>query len=65
MPDYLKHLLKELENHFLEPFSLEEYAARIGLSNYHLPREFRKYVGTTMNEYVITMRLNSAKELLR
>ena len=65
MPDYLKHLLKELENHFLEPFSLEEYAARIGLSKYHLSRDFRKYVGTTMNEYVITMRLNYAKELLR
>ncbi|NBI91344.1 AraC family transcriptional regulator [Lachnospiraceae bacterium] len=65
MPDSIKAVLKDLENHFLEPFSLDETAGRTGLSKYHLSREFRKYVGTTMNEYVITMRLNYAKELLR
>lgn len=65
MPDYLKKALKDLENHFLEPFALEDTARRVGISKYHLSREFRKYVGTTMNEYVITLRLNYAKELLR
>lgn len=65
MPDYIKTTLKELEKHFLEPFSLETLAASIGVSKYHLSREFKKYIGTTLNEYVITLRLNYAKELLR
>ena len=65
MPDYIKTTLKELEKHFLEPFSLENLAAAIGVSKYHLSREFKKYIGTTLNEYVITLRLNYAKELLR
>lgn len=65
IPDYLKQTLKELEKHFLEPFSLEKLAASIGVSKYHLSREFKKYIGTTLNEYVITLRLNYAKELLR
>lgn len=64
MPDYIKTTLKELEKHFLEPFSLENLAAAIGVSKYHLSREFKKYIGTTLNEYVITLRLNYAKELL-
>ncbi len=65
MPDYIKTCLKELENHFLEPFSLDELSASIGLSKYHLSREFKKYIGTTLNEYIITLRLTYAKELLR
>lgn len=65
IPDYIKAALKELENHFLEPFSLETLSASIGISKYHLSREFKKYIGTTLNEYVITLRLNYAKELLR
>ena len=65
MPDYIKTTLKELEKHFLEHFSLENLAASIGVSKYHLSREFKKYIGTTLNEYVITLRLNYAKELLR
>lgn len=65
MPDSIKSALKDLENRFLEPFSLDEIAKRIGISKYHLSREFHKYVGTTMNEYVIRLKLNYAKELLR
>lgn len=65
IPDYIKAALKELENHFLEPFSLETLSVSIGISKYHLSREFKKYIGTTLNEYVITLRLNYAKELLR
>jgi AraC-like DNA-binding protein len=65
MPDYIKTSLKTLENHFLEPFSLDDLSSSIGISKYHLSREFKKYMGTTLNEYVITLRLNYAKELLR
>lgn len=65
IPDYIKASLKWMENHFIEPFSLDTIAASIGISKYHLSREFKKYMGTTLNEYVITLRLSYAKELLR
>lgn len=65
LPDYIKKASKELEQHFLEPFSLEKIAHSCGVSKYHLSREFKKYIGIPPNEYVISLRLNYAKELLR
>lgn len=43
MPDYIKTTLKELEKHFLEPFSLENLAAAIGVSREGMtPLQYRK-----------------------
>lgn len=65
MPDYIATVLKYLENHFLEEFDLEIIAQEAGVSKYHLSRMFHKYLGMSLNEYVITMRINYAKTLLR
>lgn len=65
MPSYLKKVLKMTENHFQEPLSLEDFAREAGVSKYHLSREFKRYMGTPLNEYVILTRLNHAKELLK
>lgn len=64
-PEYLQKLVKGLDNHFTESFSLDDIATKIGVSKFHLLREFHKYMGTTINEYIIVLRLNYAKELLR
>lgn len=65
MPSYLKQALNELERHFQESLSLELLSKNLGVSKYHLSREFKRYIGTTPNEYLIVTRLNHAKELLK
>lgn len=65
MPPYLKQALKEIELHFSESMSLDFLSDRLGISKYHLSREFKRYIGTTPNEYLILTRINHAKELLK
>lgn len=65
MPDYIKKMLKMIEKRFREPLSLDDFSAELGVSKYHLAREFKRYVGTTPNEYLTLTRLNYAKELLK
>lgn len=56
---------KYLDLHYTEKFSLDELSERFFLSKYHLSREFHRYYGITLNQYVITRRLTQAKKLLR
>ncbi len=56
---------KYLDLHYTEKFSLDELSDRFFLSKYHLSREFHRYYGTTLNQYVIARRLTQAKKLLR
>ena len=40
-------------------------ADQFSINKFHFHRMFKKYLGTTPNEYLITIRINKAKELLR
>lgn len=65
IPPYMKALLKEIDQNFTETLTLEELARHCGMSKFYLSREFKKYMGITVNEYIITARISYAKELLR
>lgn len=65
MPEYLKNVTKKIDQDFTEPLSLDDLAREFGISKYHLSREFKRYMGTTINEYLTLTRLNYAKELLK
>lgn len=65
MPDYVRNIMKYLEEHYMDEFNLNQIAVRFGFSKYYISREFKKYVGITYSEYLITLRLNHAKELLK
>lgn len=65
MPAYLKDILKTIDEHFREPLSLDFLSKEFGISKYHLAKEFKRYMGTPPNEYLILTRLTYAKELLK
>ncbi len=65
MPGYIRSALKYLENHFREPFDLSVLAAEAGVSKFHLSRQFHRCMGMSVNDYILTMRINYAKSLLR
>lgn len=65
MPEYIKKILKKIDAHFAENITLDSLSHEFGISKYHLSREFKRYVGTPINEHTILTRLNQSKALLK
>lgn len=64
LPEYIVYLKKYIENHFNNPLSLDALASFANVSKYHMEREFKKYTGFSVNEYIIALRLEQAKFLM-
>ncbi len=54
-----------INDHFKEEITVEELAARVGLSQYHFIRIFKKETGFTPHEYLVNTRIATAKYLLK
>jgi AraC family transcriptional regulator len=53
-----------LHDRFDSPFHLSELARAVGVHPVHLSREFARHYGVTMTQYLRTLRLARASELL-
>ena len=53
-----------IEAEYGSPLSLDQLAARVGVSKYHLCRAFCACYGMTPGNYLISVRLEEAKRLL-
>ncbi|MGF7030876.1 AraC family L-rhamnose operon regulatory protein RhaS [Paenibacillus mucilaginosus] len=62
---HLANALSYIEDHYLEPLTLEEIAARSNISVRHLNRIFQSYYQTTPISYLQRLRLERARTLLR
>lgn len=65
MPRYIEGIMKYINEYYRQQITLDELAAEFNVSKFHLSREFKKYTGYSPNEYVISVRLSRAKDLLR
>lgn len=65
LPDYLKSIIKDIEQNFRTKLSLDILSKNHGISKFYLSKEFKKYVGIPLNEYIINARLSYSKELLK
>lgn len=65
IPDYIKAMAKDMDKNFKSALSLAYFEEHYLRSRYHLTKEFKKYMGITVNEYLILTRLAHAKELLK
>jgi AraC family transcriptional regulator len=48
-----------------EDLNLDQLAARVGLSEYHFGRLFKRAIGFSPSRYQIDLRMNEARRLLR
>jgi AraC-like DNA-binding protein len=53
-----------LARHYRRPLTLDEVASAVGLSVFHLCRLFKAYAGTTVHDYVRSLRVRASLELL-
>lgn len=65
LPEYLKKIRSEMEQNFNTRLTLDDFCKKYGVSRSHLSREFKKYTGSSFQEYLILLRLSYAKELLK
>lgn len=65
IPDYIKEIAKDIDQNFRSPLPLSYFEVHYHRSKFHLIKEFKKYIGVTLNEYIIGARLAHAKELLK
>ena len=65
MPRYIEGIMRYINEFYRRQITLDELAAEFNVSKFHLSREFKKYTGFSPNEYIISVRISRAKELLR
>lgn len=53
-----------LSTHLTQEIRTEDVAAAVGISPYHLSRQFKSLTGLTMREYLTRERIETAKQLL-
>lgn len=63
--DVIGTTLAYINEHFQEPLSVEALAEQAGFSQFHFIRTFKKETGFTPHEYLISIRLSTAKYLLK
>lgn len=63
-PETINYVTKYIRNNFSHAITLDLLASFSNISKYHLTREFKKYLGTTPIQYLISIRLANAKFML-
>lgn len=61
----LRYLAYYMEQHFSEPLSLDFLSRLAGLSKFYLSRKFKKFKGFAPGDYLVHLRIERAKELLK
>ena len=64
IPRKIREIRDYIEENFAEDIHLEKISDRFFISKYYLCHEFKKHIGRSPNEHLITVRLNKAKGLL-
>lgn len=64
IPPQLEKALSYIQEHFAEPIRLSSVSETIGVSDSYLSRLFTEYMRTGFSDYVTTVRINKAKNLL-
>lgn len=63
-PLYIDYVFHYINHNYNKKITLDMLSELYCVNKFHLAREFKRCSGTTINEYVITTRINKAKELL-
>ena len=65
LPRGVQDAMKYMEEHFTEEITLDDLARLTATSKYHLAKEFKKYTSFSPHDYLIRLRINQARILLK
>ena len=63
--EYVKKALLYINEHYTSPITLDEIAAAVGVSKFHLERAFKKYTDQTIFTYLNILRCKNAAQCIR
>ena len=62
--EHIKCAMRYIREHISSPITLEEIGNHLGISKYHLAREFKNFTGKTIVETINLIRCSEAKSLM-
>ncbi len=65
VPRSIQEAMKYMEDHYAEDISLDDLARITSTSKFHLSKEFKKYTSFSPHDYLVRLRINQAKILLK
>lgn len=65
LPNSIKTIQDYLDHHYYESITLDQLAKDFGISKYHLIRQYKRNTGFTITDYIISLRISHAKQLLQ
>ena len=65
VPDSVQLVMKHMERNYQSPVTLDDLAQLTKSNKYHLAKTFKRYTGFSPHDYLICLRINQAKLLLR
>ena len=65
VPKSVQRAMKHMEQHYMGAISLDDLAELTGTNKFHLSKEFKRYTGFSPNDYLIWLRINHAKIMLK
>lgn len=63
--DNIGYMIKYLHHNYTQHLTLDYLAKFACMNKFYFAKEFKKYTGFSPNDYIITLRINKAKELLK
>lgn len=64
-PRFVQQAMKHMEQQYMNAISLDDLAKLTSTNKYHLSKEFKRYTGFSPNDYLIWLRINQAKIMLK
>ena len=64
IPQEIQRICRYMEDNYNEKITLNSIAEQAGFSKYYISRLFKQYMGVTIIDYLIKIRLDKAKKLL-
>ena len=64
IPQNIRYLMRYIESNYSSHLTLDYLAEFANMNKYYLAKEFKKYTGFSPNDYVISLRINQAKQML-
>ena len=65
IPQNIQYLMQYLESNYTKHITLDYLADFANMDKYYLAKKFKKYTGFSPNDYLISLRINQAKTLLK
>ncbi len=61
---YVEPVIKEIETHYSREVTVQDLSSKVYITPQYLSRLFRRFLGCSAYEYLITYRINRAREIL-